>query len=101
MDAHILRAVSRVRTVFLLSRLLRELFRRETLRDERRFAAHGLVHAAAVVSQLVPAALPLRLRALPFGFTLTFEQPLRGRALPAVPRGGWRAGDFEPPQFWG
>ncbi len=65
MDAHILRAVSRVRTVFLLSRLLGELFRRETLRDERRFAAHGLVHAAAVVSQLVPAALPIRLRDLP------------------------------------
>ena len=49
---------ARIRAVFVLSRLFGEFFRRQTLRDEGRIAAHGRVHAAAVVPQLVPAALP-------------------------------------------
>src|SRR6266850_2356059 len=71
----------RVPTIFFLSWLLRELFRCTTFRDERRLAAHGRVHAAAVVSQLVPAALSVHLCSVPLRRTLTFEKSSGVRAL--------------------
>ncbi len=61
-DINPVRTVSRLSAVFVLSRLLRRLLRRQALRNERSFAAHGSLHAASLVSQLVPAALPVRLR---------------------------------------
>src|SRR5882757_3503618 len=74
MDAHSLCSLSRVPAISVLSRLLGEFFRRPTLRHERRFASHGRVHAAAVVSQLVPATLSIRLRDFPLRRTLRFER---------------------------
>jgi hypothetical protein len=74
-DAHALCSLSRVPAIFVLSRLLREFFRRPTLRNERWFASHGCVHAAAVVSQLVPATLSIRLRDFPLRRTLRFKEP--------------------------
>jgi len=74
MDAHALLSISRVPTIFFLSWLLREFFRCTTFRDERRLAAHGRVHVAAVVSQLVPAALSVHLCSVPLRRTLTFEK---------------------------
>jgi hypothetical protein len=65
------RAFSRLPAIFVLSRILREFLRREAFRDEGRFAAHGGVHAAAVVSQLVPASLSLRVRDVSRRRTLT------------------------------
>src|ERR1700676_3629910 len=58
------RTVPWLPAVFVLSRLLRRLLRRQTLRDERGFGAHCRVHAAPLVSQLVPAPLPVRLRGI-------------------------------------
>src|SRR5712671_389523 len=75
MDAHSLCSLSWVPAISVLSRLLREFFRRKTLRHERRFASHGRVHAAAVVSQLVPAPLSIRLRNFPLRRTLRFKEP--------------------------
>ena len=71
MDAHAVCALSRVPAIFVLSRVFREFLRREALRDEGRFAAHGRMHAAAVVPQLVPAALPVRVRDISLRRTLT------------------------------
>ncbi len=53
----------------LLPRLFREFLRWQTLRDEGRVAANGCVHVAAILPELVPAALSVRLR----------DIPLRGR----------------------
>ena len=65
------RALRRIRAVFVLSRLFREFFRRQALRHERRIGAHGGLHAAAVVSQLVSAALPIHLCGFPLRRALT------------------------------
>lgn len=61
MDFDAVRTVSWISAISLLSRLLSELFRRQALRYERRIAPHGRLHAEALVSQLVPAALPIYL----------------------------------------
>src|ERR1700686_5229452 len=57
MDAHAVRAISRFPAIFVLSGIFRKFLRRETFRHERRIAAHGRLHAPAIVSQLVPASL--------------------------------------------
>ena len=51
--------------VFVLSRLLGQFLRRQAFRDEGRIAADGCVHVAPIVPQLVPAALPARVRHFP------------------------------------
>src|SRR5207249_4688998 len=48
-----------------------QFLRRQALRNERRLAPHGCVHAAAVVPKLVPAPLSLRLRDIPLRRGLT------------------------------
>src|SRR5690348_9219108 len=67
MDRDAVRSVSRIRGVSILSRLLGEFFRRQAFRNERRVVADGGVHAAAILSQLVPAALSVRVREIPDG----------------------------------
>src|SRR5215467_7532889 len=62
MDANDFRAASRFCTDAFLSRLRREFFRRQALRDERRLAAYGRRHAAPLFPKLVSAALSVRLR---------------------------------------
>ena len=59
------RAVAGLRAVSVLPRLLGRILRRAALRDERRVAADGGMHAAAEFPQLVPAALPIRLCGIP------------------------------------
>ena len=63
------RAVSWIYGNAVLPRIFREFLRWQTLCDERRVAANGSVHVAAILPELVPAALPVRLR----------DVPLRGR----------------------
>src|SRR4051794_3831150 len=65
MDVDDVCAVSRVPAVCLLSRVLRGLLRRRTLRDERRIAGHRARTDPADVPQLVPSALSVRLRHVP------------------------------------
>src|SRR4029079_12978986 len=65
MDLDGVRTAARLPGVRVLSGLLGELLRRPSLRDEGRLVAHGGVHAAAHVPQLVPAALSLRLHEVP------------------------------------
>src|ERR1700731_1618914 len=65
MDPHGIQTIHRVRRNAVLSRILSEFLRWKALRNEGRFAPHGLMHAAAVVPQLVPAALSLCVRDIP------------------------------------
>src|SRR5579875_2813308 len=65
MDEVAVFATSGIRTISVLSRLFRELFRRQTFCNERRFLAHGRVHAEENVPQLVPAAVSIHLRQIP------------------------------------
>src|SRR5579864_4213760 len=65
MDVNTIRAFPWFQAIPVLSRILGELFRRETLCDEGRLATHCRLHVAALVPQLVPAALSLRLRKVP------------------------------------
>jgi len=62
MDAHGVQTISRFYGDAVLSRILSEFLRWKALRYEGRFTPHGSLHAAAVVPQLVPAALSVRLR---------------------------------------
>ena len=57
MDIDPFRALCRLPAFSVLRRLLRELLRWHALCDEGRLAAHRAVHAAAILSELVPAAL--------------------------------------------
>src|SRR5580692_9347595 len=69
MDADEIRAVPWICGAALLPRLFCEFLRWQTLRDEGRVAANGRVHVAAILPELVPATLSVRLR----------DIPLRGR----------------------
>src|ERR1700733_3754491 len=60
-DLHFVQAVSGASTVFFLSGLFGEFFRRSALRDEGRVSTDGIVSAAAFVPELVPTALPIRI----------------------------------------
>src|ERR1700726_3096687 len=62
MDAPRVCAAAGFRTDAVLSWLLCEFLRRKALRDERGIAAHCRLHVAALLPQLVPAALPVCLR---------------------------------------
>src|SRR5665213_3050937 len=64
MDVDRVRAFCRLRTFSVLPRVLREFLRRRTFRYEGRLAAHCCLYAAAVFSQLVSAALSVRVRRL-------------------------------------
>ncbi len=64
-DPHALRAVPGVHPISVLSRLLGGLLRWPPLRHEGSIPAHRGVHAAAIVSQLVPGALRLHLCRIP------------------------------------
>src|SRR5216683_3124704 len=70
MDAHAVCAFFRLPGILVLSRIFREFLRWEALRDEGWFTAHGRLHVAAVVPQLVPAALPVRVRHISLRRTL-------------------------------
>ena len=78
MDFEFVRAFSGIRAVPLLSGLLGQLFRRKALRTERRLGAHRRLYVAPLFSQLVPAALPIRL------FRISLREPLKlgPRSLP-------------------
>src|SRR5258706_16183740 len=64
-DFYSVRALPRIRALPVLSRIFRKFLRRPALRDEGRLGAHRGVHAAAVVPQLVPARLSLRVHWIP------------------------------------
>jgi hypothetical protein len=65
MDANGIQTISRVLADAFLSWILSEFLRWEALRHEGRLTAHGCLYAATVVPQLVPAALPVRVRNVP------------------------------------
>src|ERR1700681_1369038 len=71
MDIEPLRAFPRVPPVSLLRRLFGELLRWHALCVEGRLATHRKEHAAAILPQLVPAALPICLRGIQDGLMLT------------------------------
>src|SRR5258708_29200348 len=77
MDAIGVRSAARFCGNAILSGLLGELFRWEALRFERRIAAHRSLPVAAVVPELVSAALSVRLR----------DISLRGRLTSTVRSG--------------
>ena len=60
-----IRSLAWIQAFLVLSRLLGQFFRRQTFRDEGRIAANRCLHAAAIFPQLVPAALPARVRYFP------------------------------------
>lgn len=65
MDQNAVCAVSWIRADALLPRLFREFLRWEALRDEGRIAPNGRMHVAAILPELVPASLSIRLRNIP------------------------------------
>src|SRR5258708_27058129 len=75
MDEHGIQAISRIRGDAVLSRILSEFLRWKALRNEGGIAAHGGLHAAAVVPQLVPTALSLCLRNIPLRRGLNPSNP--------------------------
>src|ERR1700690_3444759 len=86
MDEDAVRAISRICADALLPRLFREFLRWQTLCDEGRVAANGSMHVAAILPELVSAALPVRLR----------NVPLRGRLARQVQALGSRHADADP-----
>src|SRR2546428_9302724 len=70
MDDDVLSALPRLPALSVLSRLLGAFLRRRPLRAERGLAADGGAASAALVPQLVPAELSLRLRRLPVRWEL-------------------------------
>ncbi len=74
MDVDGVRSAAGLHAPAVVSRVLRRLLRRRTRRDEGRLAGHGRRAGAAVLPQLVPAALSIRLR----------DVPVRPRRRPAM-----------------
>src|SRR4029077_195728 len=70
-DFNCVRAAARLRGTRVLPRIFGEFLRRPALRDERRLCAYGRMHAAALLPQLVPAALPVRVRDIQSGGGIT------------------------------
>src|SRR5260370_17160618 len=75
MDEHGIQAISRIRGDAVLSRILGEFLRWKALRHEGGIAAHGGLHAAAVVPQLVPTTLSLCIRNVPLRRGLNPSNP--------------------------
>src|ERR1700676_1319638 len=71
MDVHAIWSAAGIPAISLLPRLLCGFFRREAFCNEGRIATHGRLHAAAIIPQLVPAALPVRVRHFPLRGGLT------------------------------
>lgn len=78
MDAHAVRGLPWVCADALLSRLFREFLRWQTLCDEGRVAANGRVHVTAILPELVPATLPVRVRNLPLRGRLELARQIQG-----------------------
>src|SRR6266542_5981864 len=67
MDLDALQPLSRIPAILVLSRLLRAVFRRRSLRHERSVGAHSRALAAAYVPQLVSPRLSSYVRRFPSG----------------------------------
>src|SRR5260370_22152789 len=70
-----LRAVPRISSLRLLSRLLREFLRWQALRNQGRFRAQCSLLPAPLLPQLVSTALPIRLRRIPLRFRVRRGMP--------------------------
>src|SRR5258708_6020670 len=70
-----LRAVPRISSLRLLSRLLREFLRWQALHNQGRFRAQCGLLPAPLLPQLVSTALPIRLRRIPLRFRVRRGMP--------------------------
>src|SRR5690349_9913435 len=77
MDADAVCTVPGICADAFLPGLFREFLRWETLRDEGRVAADGILHVAAVLPELVPTALSVRLRNIPLRGRLARARPIQ------------------------